>query len=198
MGLLDIVKRFFTTPEPPTSVVPTSVQVTPKKSKPVIRSVENAASIGIRFGGGDTRSIRWLAEHKEFRITALVKRNHEQLLRFLQREYLEKGAALFGRRSPEALQDFRQAAGGELDHCSDEVIALIIQDAVQTIRNRSHLQSLIEAIIEEAEIVAVCDPHSCQSCSRKNGTRIKVKINSTEIPPYHSGCRCRLIGVVLP
>lgn len=149
----------------------------------------------MKFGGGDTRSIRWLAEHKEFRITPLVKKNHDQLLRFLRQEYLEKGAALFGRQTPDSIEDFRRAAGGELDNCSDEEVGFIIQDAVQTIRNQSHMTSLIEARMKYAEVVAIGgDQCACNQCRQKHGSKIRVRQNADDLPPFHKGCRCRIEG----
>lgn len=69
----------------------------------------------IKFGGADTRSIKMLNSfpHGLF-ISEFVNNRDEKIHRFLCKNYLENGAALFGRESSDEMNDFRKVVGGAL------------------------------------------------------------------------------------
>ncbi len=115
----------------------------------------------IKFGGADTRSIKTLNGFSDgFFITELVDSADERIHRFLCENYLENGAALFGRESPDEMQDFREVCGGALDNVSDENIAGIIQFYVQRLRNYGHIESLFQARIKQAKIESSGKPRT--------------------------------------
>jgi SPP1 gp7 family putative phage head morphogenesis protein len=91
-------------------------------------------------------------------------------------EYLEKGAALFGRQTKESLDDFRKAAGGKLDKLNDRAVSLIVHSSVQRVRNYAHINSLRQARVELGKIVAIIDERTSEICQHLNGKFIRVGV----------------------
>ena len=95
---------------------------------------------------------------------------------FLRDEYLEKGAALFGRGTKEELDDFRKAAGGKLDRLNERAVDTIIVSSVQRVRNYAHINSLRQARIELAKVVAIIDSRTSEICRHLDGKLIRVGV----------------------
>ena len=172
----------------------------------------------IKFGGADTHSIKMLNSfpHGLF-INELINNRDEKIHRFLCKNYLENGAALFGRESSDEMNDFRKVVGSALDNVSDENIAGIIQFYVQRLRNYGHIESLLQARIKQARIVCVDVPRT-DVCKFYEGKTISVEdafnklkwfqtltpeeygreISNKvfDIPPFYQFCRCRLEGII--
>ena len=72
--------------------------------------------VKVRFGGPDTRAVRFFNKLDHFYFSTFLDNRRDELKDFLREQYLEKGAALFGRGTKEELDDFRKAAGGKLDN----------------------------------------------------------------------------------
>lgn len=96
------------------------------------------------------------------------------LRKFLREEYLDKGAALFGRETPESLDDFRKAAGGALDRLNDVQVKRIVHGSVQRIRNWAHIGSLHQAGFELARYVAILDAKTTEICESIDGKMLRV------------------------
>lgn len=172
----------------------------------------------IKFGGADTRSIKMLNSfpHGLF-ISEFVNNRDEKIHRFLCKNYLENGAALFGRESSDEMNDFRKVVGGALDNVSDEDVSGIIQFYVQRLRNYGHIESFFQARIRQARIVCADIPRT-DTCKFYEGKLISVEDafnklkwlqtltpeeygreisnNVFDIPPFYQFCRCRLEGIV--
>lgn len=113
--------------------------------------------VKLRFGGPDTRAVRFFSKLDHFYFSTFVDNRRDELKAALREQYLEKGAALFGRGTKEELDDFRKAAGGKLDNLNDFAVETIVQSSVQRVRNYAHVNSLRQARIERAKIVAIVD-----------------------------------------
>ena len=100
----------------------------------------------------------------------------DELKDFLREEYLEKGAALFGRGTKESLDDFRAAAGGKLDNLNDRQVRAIITSSVQRIRNYAHINSLRQAKIKRGKIIAIIDERTSEICRALDGKYINVAV----------------------
>lgn len=133
--------------------------------------------VRLRFGGPDTRAVRFFGKLDHFYFSTFVDNRREELKTFLSDQYLEKGAALFGRGTKEELDDFRKAAGGKLDQIADFHVETIVQSSVQRIRNYAHVYSLSQAKIESAKIVEIVDGR-CTSgiCPQMDGKTIRVSV----------------------
>jgi hypothetical protein len=131
--------------------------------------------IKLKFGGPDKRAVRFFNSLDNFYFSTFVDNRREEIKDFLRDEYLEKGAALFGRGTKEELDDFRRAAGGKLDNLNDFSVETIIQSSVQRIRNYGHINSLRQAKFKLAKIVAILD-NKCTTniCPTLNGKTFRV------------------------
>jgi hypothetical protein len=131
--------------------------------------------VKFRFGGADTRAVTFFNKLDHFYFSTFVDNRSDELKRFLEEQYLDKGAALFGRGTKEELDDFRRAAAGKLDNISDFNVETIVQSSVQRIRNYAHVNSLAQAKVEYAKIVAIIDG-SCTTniCPTLDGKLVRV------------------------
>jgi hypothetical protein len=130
--------------------------------------------VALKFGGPDTRSLKFIASLDGFYFSKFVDNNSKTTKDFLVAEYLEKGAALFGRGTPEDLDDFRAAVGGRLDDVADFHVETIIRTAVQRTRNWAHFQSLRQGKFRLARIIAVLDSATSSICRSLDGKFIPV------------------------
>lgn len=172
----------------------------------------------IRFGGADTRSIKMLESFSRgFFISDLVDNRDEKIHRFLCKTNFENGSSIFGNRSLEEMQDFRDTVSGALDNSSDEEVAGIIQYYVQRIKNYAHIESLWQGRIKQARVVCVDVPRT-GACEFYKGKIISVEnafnqikifqtltpekyskeisSNNFEVPPFYHFCRCRIQGII--
>jgi hypothetical protein len=101
---------------------------------------------------------------------------NKELRKFLQKEYLEKGAGLFGRESSESLDEFRQAAGEKFQNLSDQQIYGIVFGSVTRIRNWAYIGSLSQAGIELAKYVATLDERTTEICIGIDGKQINISV----------------------
>ena len=115
-------------------------------------------------------------------------------LGFIIREYIEQGAALFGRETSYSLKDFRDFVGGTLATFSDEETISALEFTIQKIRNRRTLESLKAGRFAQAEFVTIGDDRSCDFCRSMHHRRFAVRLPSI-LPPFHPRCRCRIQGV---
>lgn len=159
----------------------------------------------IKLGGPDKVSIDFIARTRLFVAPGIA--DQDRVRRFLVERYFENGAALFGRHTPEEMQDFRGVAGVDW---SDEETYLVIQYFVQRVRNYAHLESLSSAGFDEASIVSNGD--GCGRDSERinvartiDRLRSELELSPEEyeqrifgryngIPPFNLECRCRIDG----
>lgn len=175
-------------------------------------------NVKIRFGGADTRSIKTLNSfpHGLF-ISELVDNRDPEIHAFLRRTNFGNGSSIFGRRSPEEMQDFRDVCNGSLNNSSDEEVAGIIQYYVQRIRNYGHIESMQQGRIKQARIVPIDIPRT-KVCEFYEGKLISVEVaynqvkhfqtltpeqyykeistKEFEIPPFYRFCRCRFKAII--
>lgn len=133
------------------------------------------------FGGPDKRSIKFLGDLDHFYFSKFADNTREPLRNFFQEQYFEQGVALFGRESPESIDDFRKAAGTKLKNLTDRQVKTIAQTAVQRVRNWAHIGSLDQAEIELARVVAVLDERTTEICRGLNGKLIRVGVAQATI-----------------
>ncbi|MBD0370320.1 MAG: hypothetical protein ICV60_05755 [Pyrinomonadaceae bacterium] len=138
--------------------------------------------VKLKFGAPDTRAIRFFDSVDRFYFSTFLDNSKKEIGEFIKEEYLEKGAALFGRGTREELDDFRKAVGGKLDKINDFQVETIIQSSVQRTRNYAHINSLRQAKIELAKIVAILDNRCTTNiCPTLNGKLIRVGVAAEAI-----------------
>lgn len=138
--------------------------------------------VKLRFGGADTRAVNFFGKLDHFYFSTFVNNRRDELKSFLRDEYLEKGAALFGRGTSEELDDFRKAAAGKLGNLSDFQTETIIQSSVQRIRNYAHFGSLSQAEVEYAKIVVIEDGKCTTNiCPTLDGKLVKVSVAAAAV-----------------
>lgn len=137
---------------------------------------ESGSPITLSFGAPDRRSIRFFDSVDQWYFSKFMRNDDaaKPLRKFLREEYLEKGAALFGRETPESLDDFRQAAGEKLQNLTDFQIKRIVSNSVARIRNWAHIGSMHQAAFELARYVAVLDARTTEICRHIDGKMIRV------------------------
>lgn len=137
--------------------------------------------IKLKLGGADTKSIRFIGELDHFYFSKFANNTSEPLRKFFVEQYLENGAALFGRESTEELEAFRQAAGDKLKNLTDRQTKTIVQTAVQRVRNWAHIGSLSQAKIRYARYAATLDARTTEICRGIDGKKIKVGVAQSAI-----------------
>lgn len=137
---------------------------------------DHGSPVGLKFGAPDRRSIEFFDEVDRWYFSKFMRNDDaaKPLRNFLREEYLDKGAALFGRETPESLDDFRKAAGGKLDNLTDPQIKRIVHGSVQRIRNWAHVGSLHQGGFELARYIAILDARTTPICRKINGKLIRV------------------------
>jgi len=137
---------------------------------------EVGSPVVLKFGAPDRRAIQFFDSVDRWYFSKFMRNDDaaKPLRKFLRAEYLEKGAALFGRETPESLDDFRQAAGEKLKNLTDPQIKRIVMGSVQRIRNWAHVGSLQQAKFDYAVYVAVIDKRTTEICRRIDGVKFKV------------------------
>lgn len=166
--------------------------------------------IRVGLGGPDYGSIKFFKNWpRGFYVSPLVDNFDFNLQRFLLERYFENGAALFGRESPEEMQDIRDWAKPYLDETSDREVYLIAQYFVQRIRNYTHLASLDEARITWAWTPG-CGNHKSRMVNVQlaaSKLRVFRELSLQEygeevwghdhgVPPFTVECVCRMEGVI--
>ena len=136
------------------------------------------------FGGPDTRAVKFFNKLDGFYFSTFVDNRQQTIRDFLREEYLEKGAALFGRESPESLDDFRRAANGKLDNINDQGVQVIIRSSVQRIRNYAHINSLRQGAFKWAKVMAILDARTTPICAHLNGKFIRVGVAAKAIDRF--------------
>ena len=135
----------------------------------------DSAAPRLTFGGPDTRAIKFFNELDGFYFSQFVDNHRPELINFFREEYLEKGAALFGRDTGESINDFRRAAGGKLDNLNDYGVRRIITSSVQRVRNYAHIRQLGQGSLKWAKIVAIRDAKTSPICRFLDGKFIRIK-----------------------
>lgn len=140
--------------------------------------------VKIEFGGPDIRALDFFDRLDGFYFSSFVDNRRPELKAFFRREYLEKGAALFGRETGEALDDFRKAAGGKLDRLNDHAVRTIITSSVQRTRNYAHILSLRQARFKYARVSAILDARTTEICRHLDGKLLKVSVAAKAIDRF--------------
>lgn len=141
----------------------------------------DGSPIRLRLGGPDKRSIKFIGELDHFYFSKFADNTDKSLRNFFTDQYLENGAALFGRESSDELELFRKAAGDKLKNLTDRQVHAIIHTSVARIRNWAHIGSLHQAGIELARLVATIDNRTSQLCLSIDGKLIRVGVAQTAI-----------------
>jgi hypothetical protein len=134
----------------------------------------NSEAPRLKFGGPDTRAVKFFNELDGFYFSKFVDNRRPELQTFFRNEYLEKGAALFGRETGESINDFRIAAGGKLDRINDHGVRTIITSSVQRIRNYAHIRQLGQGSLKWAKIIAILDSKTSPICRYLDGKYIRI------------------------
>lgn len=135
----------------------------------------------LRFGGPDTRAVNFFKRLDNFYFSGFVDNKRPEFSKFLREEYLEKGAALFGRETGDSIDDFRKAAGGKLDHINDYAVRTIITSSVQRVRNYAHINSLRQGRYRYAQVVAIIDKKTSPICHHLNGKYLRVGVAAATV-----------------
>lgn len=136
----------------------------------------NAAKPTLKFGGPDTRAVRFFNDVDHWYLSGIIDNRRPELQNFLRDEYLAKGAALFGRETTESINNFRLAAAGKLDNLNDYGVRTIITSSVQRIRNYAHINALRQGRFKWAHIIAILDAKTSDICRFLDGKFIRAGV----------------------
>lgn len=110
---------------------------------------------------------------------------NDRAFSFINSEYLENGAALFGRETPQSLQDFRDAMGTALNDVTDEETYAIIQFAVQRIRSIRKICSLKLARYKYARVVdSIGDANKFAICGLMRDKYFRVGVAALNLEAF--------------
>lgn len=143
----------------------------------VIDAVSNIFSTfkGV-FGGADVRAINFLGNLDHFYLSKFIDNPDAQavLQDFLKKQYLERGAGLFGRGDPALIKEMQNLLSQNLTDLEGYQINRIVDTGVVRIRNWAHISQLNDAAIAEIEIVE--PTMECPFCAQMNGQVIQVDV----------------------
>lgn len=134
----------------------------------------NATVPRLKFGAGDTRAVNFFNDVDHWYLSSFIDNRRADVHDFIRREYLEKGAALFGRETGESINDFREAVGGRLASLNDYGIKTIITSSVQRIRNYAHINALRQGLFKWGRIVAIIDRKTSPVCRFLDGKFVRL------------------------
>jgi hypothetical protein len=137
--------------------------------------------VKLRLGGPDKRAVEFFGKLDNFYFSRYLDNSEDSVKRFLRDEYLEKGAQLFGRSSGDTIDEFRSAAGGRLSKINDAAVDNIVVSSVQRVRNYAHINSLRQAKLELARIVATRDSRTSDICKLLDGKLLRVGVAAETI-----------------
>ena len=130
--------------------------------------------LDVSFGGSDLRAIDALAASDNLVLSKFLKNSGTSLplRKFIQEEYFENGAALFGADNGDAIRDLKSKLGGRLRKATNQELRRIVETSVQRIRNRGNLQQLQTA---QATFLQIFEPtRECPFCEAMHLKLIRV------------------------
>lgn len=129
--------------------------------------------VAMTFGDADRRTLAALSRVEQFFLGRYVQNDAPALRRVWEREYVARGAALFGRGTPADRDEFRAVSEAALK-ATDRHLAVIAHQATQRARNWGHLRALGQGRFAWAVIVATLDARTTPACRALDGVRIRV------------------------
>jgi hypothetical protein len=136
----------------------------------------DGAAPRLKFGAADTRALNFFNDLDSWYFSSFIDNRRPEVYDFIRKEYLEKGAALFGRETTESINDFREAVGGRLLNLNDYGVKTIITSSVQRIRNYAHINSLRQARYKYGRITAIIDNRTSEICLYLDGKYVRIGI----------------------
>lgn len=129
----------------------------------------------VGFGGPDLRSMNFLSNLDNFYVSKWIQNPDavSAVKTFLSERYLEGGAGLFGRQTPENIQAFRDLFGQKLADLEDWQVSRIIDTSVTRIQNWAAVEQYHSAGITEIEVYE--PTQECEFCRDMNGRVISVE-----------------------
>ncbi len=102
----------------------------------------------------DQRTMAFMQDIDRFYLSKFIRNQNveKSVLHFLEEQFLEHGEGLFGRTSPEVLNEFQSMLRDRLVEIEDWAAQRIINTSVQRMRNWGNLAQLVDAGYEYAEI----------------------------------------------
>lgn len=139
--------------------------------------------LNISFGAVDTRALRFFDQFDNWYFSSLVDNRGAKLRKLVREQYIAKGRDVFDPRSVtrEMLNDFRCAAGGNLDRVDDFEVRTIITTGVERIRCYANINQLRQARYKYGKIIAVIDDHTSQICRHLNAKYIRIAVAAAAI-----------------
>jgi len=133
------------------------------------------APSGFRLTGADNITIDFIRELDGFYFSGFVSNDafRDPLLQFFRDQYLENGAAIFGRGGSEALDRFRSLVGKTIDELSGRQVQRIVDTSVQRMRNWAQVAQMHQAKIQSIKIVELGTAVD-ELCRVMNGKVISV------------------------
>ena len=130
----------------------------------------------VGFGGPDIRAMQFLSGLDSFYVSSFLRNPDAAaaVSEFLSQRYLEEGANLFQRGTPEDVQAFRDLFSQKLIELEDWQIRRIVDTSVSRIQNWASINRLYEGGIMELEIYE--PTRDCDFCKEMNGRVISVPV----------------------
>ena len=133
-----------------------------------------AGAAGIGFGGADIRVVNFLSQLDNFYVSKFIQNPDvvNAVKQFLNEQYLENGAGLFGRTADSSIQAFKTLLDQKVGELADYQVRRIVDTAVQRTRNWAHISQMNDAGIAEIEVIE--PTQDCDFCKKMHGKIISV------------------------
>lgn len=175
-------------------------------------------SVGIRLGGPDRTSIKYLSSWLDgLPISPLVNNRDERLHQFLIDTNFANGSSLFRGESDVDIGEFRKLTNNDLADVSNADIQQIFIYWFMRVRNYTHILSLLQAEIRKARVGSFGSNYA-STCSKHTDSLINVvdavswvkwfntltqedyidRVFGKDFgfPPYNVECLCNLEGII--
>jgi len=129
----------------------------------------------VRFTDPDYRGMRFLRDLDDFHFSKFLEKDapKKQMMKFLEKEYLEKGH--------EDLDGFTRRFGQHFRNVSRTSTKRVVDTSVSRIRNHGHIRQLAQQRIGTAEVSEVMDRITCDTCRALDGKTFPVRMASEKI-----------------
>ncbi|MDP8228144.1 MAG: hypothetical protein P9M15_01680 [Candidatus Electryoneaceae bacterium] len=159
-----------------TDIVSEAVEDTYKYYRIVDRSAWEAVSAPatFSFSGPDTRAISALKKLDRFYLGKFVRNEavEKTATNFLQEQFLEKGAGLFGRTDPTVLDAFKDLLSSKVKTIQTYQAQAIVNTSVVRMRSYGQLNQMREADVKKARWVTM--DGACDICSPFDGMEWEI------------------------
>lgn len=127
----------------------------------------------VNYSLSDFRAMAYFKDSDNFYLGRFItdQSTTKKITQYIKKEYLEQGGEIG--RSPEMIQKFKDNFGDVLDG-EDWKIRRVIDTTVSRMRTTGAVHYMVQAGVEEYEVVEAMDSLTCGYCSEMNGKTFSI------------------------